>query len=338
MCRGNGGASFGKRCFSSLNRAINWVEIGGDGKVSAVIWGEGAWRTRRGVGLGSSIAAVKAAYGKSLKVRTTKVWTYLTLRRVVRGQVRVTGFLGRTKVGDIVQFYVNHERRQIVSADPATVPSGQGFSVVLTDWEPRVAFPVELRLPWDTGFGVNLGKVAVGRNAAGRLRVSGTGILAQSLARRPAGTKGPVLARVIVEGGLRTPRTTVSLALPVPPTIAVSPGVLVSDAPAQLTVTGAEPEGRYELDAEWTCPVGGVAGRRQGVEDDEITAPPAGGVVVAPIDVSTISFGLFDEECAGATPPATLPATLVLFRSGFAKGGGNSRERVATVAVEVSRV
>ena len=66
-------------------------------------------------------------------------------------------FLGRTKVGDIVQLYVLHERRQLIAADPATVPSGQGFSIVLTDWEPRVAFPVELKLPWDRGFGVDLG-------------------------------------------------------------------------------------------------------------------------------------------------------------------------------------
>ena len=103
-------------------------------------------------------------------------------------------------------------------------------------------------------------------------------------------------------------------------------------------MTGAEPEGRYELDAEWTCPAGGATGRRQGVEEDEITAPPAGGTVVAAIDVSTINFGLFDEECAGPTPPATLPATLVLYRSGVARGGGDSRERAATLAVEVARV
>ena len=339
VCRPASTGGIIKRCFSSLNRAINWVEVGGDGKVSAVVWGEGGWRTRRGVGLGSSISAVKAAYGKSLKVRTTKVWTYLTLRRVVRGQVRITGFLGRTKVGDIVQFYVSHQRRLLVSADPATVPSGQGFSVVLTDFPPREPYEIELRMPWDSGSGTSLGRLVVGRNAVGRLRVSATGILAQSIARRPAGTAGPVLARVVVGSGVTAPRATVRLALPGPPSIAVSPAVLPADGAAQLTVTGAEPEGRYELDAEWTCPVGGVAERRQGVEEDEIVGPPVGGVAVAAIDVSTVSFGLFDEECAGATPPATLPATLVLYRSGVGRGrAADSRERVATLTVEVARV
>jgi hypothetical protein len=338
VCRPVYSGSRTRRCFSSLNRAINWVEIGGDGRVSAVVWGEGAWRTRRGVGLGSSIGAVKAAYGRSLKVRTTKVWTYLTLRRVIRGQVRVTGFLGRTKVGDIVQFYVTHERRLLVSADPATVPSGQGFSVVLTDFPPREPYEIELRLPWDSGFGVSLGRLAVGRNASGRLRVSSTGILAQAIARRPAGTTGPVLARIFAGGGVTAPRGTVRLALPGPPSIAVSPGVLPADGTAQLTVTGAEPEGRYELDAEWACPAGGT-GRRQGVNEDEIVGPAGGVVVVAGIDASTINFGLFDEECAGAAPPATLPATLVLYRGGVGRGrAADSRERVATVTVEVARV
>ena len=87
-----------RRCFTSLRRGVNWVEIDGAGKVQALVWGEGAWRTQRGVGLGSRIGAVKAAYGRSLAVRTTPVWTYMSLRRTVRGQVRVTGFLGRTTV------------------------------------------------------------------------------------------------------------------------------------------------------------------------------------------------------------------------------------------------
>ena len=337
VCQVVSRASGAKRCFSSFNRAINWVEISGDGKVSGLVWGEGGWRTRRGVGIGSSIAAVKAAYRGSLKVRTTKVWTYMTLRKVVRGQVRVTGFLGRTKVGDVVQFYVVHEWRQLLAVAPATVPSGQGFSVVLTDWLPREPREIEIQMPWDTRFGESIGKVAVGRDGKGRRRVPATGLLAGLLARRPAGTPSPVVARVGTGNGVGDLHTTVRLELPAPPTISVAPALLPADGTAVLTVSGAEPSGRYELDAEWTCPLGGT-GRRQGVEQDEITAP-LGGTITAALDASTVNFGLFDEACAGAAPPDSLPATLVLYRDGVGKGSASdSRERVATVAVQVARV
>ena len=337
VCRVVSPASKAKRCFSSLNRAINWVEISGAGRVSALIWGEGGWRTRRGVGLGSSIAAVKSAYRGSLKVRTTKVWTYMTLRKVVRGQVRVTGFLGRTKVGDVVQLYVLHERRRLLATDPATVPSGQGFFVVLTDWAPREPVEIEIQMPWEATFGESIGKVAVGRDGRGRRRVAGTGLLAGLLARRPAGTLGPVVARVGTGNGIGDLRATVRLELPAPPAIAVSPGVLPADGTAQLTVTGAEASGRYELDAEWTCPLG-ANGRRQGIEEDEITAP-LGGTITAALDASTVNFGLFDEACAGPAPPEALPATLVLVRVGVGRGSASeSRERVAAVPVQVARV
>lgn len=321
-----------RRCFSSLRHAVNWVEIDGAGRVQALVWGEGAWRTRRGVGLGSRIGAVKAAYGRALTVRTTPVWTYMSLRRTVGGQVRVTGFLGRTKVGDVVQMYVTRERRRLLSAAPATVPAGAGFAVVLTDWGPREIIDLDVRMPWDQGFGEDLGRVRVGRDGTARLSVGATGILASTLARRPPGTAGPVVARIVA--GDR--HATVALALPGPPALAVTPGTLPADGAATVTVTGAEPAGAYEVDAEWTCPATGATGRRQGLETDPLGAP-AGGTVTGTLDASGVTFGLFDESCAGPAPPVALPATLVLYRLGFARGGASARERVATAAVTVAR-
>ena len=321
-----------RRCYTSLRHGVNWVEIDGAGRVQALVWGEGAWRTRRGVGLGSRIGAVKAAYGRSLTVRTTPVWTYMSLRRTVRGQVRVTGFLGRTKVGDVVQMYVTRERRRLLSAVPAAVAAGAGFAVTLTDWGPREIIDLDLRMPWDRGFGEDLGRVRVARDGTARLAVGATGIVATTIARRPAGTTGPVVARIVA--GDR--RATVTLALPVPPALAVTPGTLPADGAATATVTGAEPAGEYEVDAEWTCPATGATGRRQGLADDPLGAP-AGGTLTGVLDASGVNFGLFDEACAGPAPPEALPATLVLYRLGLGRGGATTRERVATAAVSVAR-
>jgi hypothetical protein len=52
-------------------------------------------------------------------------------------------------------------------------------------------------------------------------------------------------------------RTTVALALPAPPALTVAPGTLPPDGAATVTVTGAQPAGAYEVDAEWTCPATG---------------------------------------------------------------------------------
>jgi hypothetical protein len=128
----------------------------------------------------------------------------------------------------------------------------------------------------------------------------------------------------------------VTLQLPGPPALAVAPGTLPPDGAVTATVTGAEPAGQYEVDAEWTCPATGAKGRRQGLNDDPLGAP-AGGTLTGPLDASGVTFGLFDEECAGPAPPEALPATLVLYRLGFARGGASARERVATAAVTVAR-
>ncbi|HTI33617.1 MAG TPA: hypothetical protein VL422_08060 [Miltoncostaea sp.] len=321
-----------RRCYSSLHHAVNWVEIDGAGRVQALVWGEGGWRTSHGVGLGSRIAAVKAAYRRALIVRTTPVWTYMTLRRTVHGQVRVTGFLGRTKVGDVVQMYVTRERRRLLSIAPPSVPATTGFAVVLRDWGPREIIDLDLRMPWDQGFGEDLGRVRVARDGTGRLAVGATGIVAQVLARRPAGTHGPVMATVVA--GDR--RATVALALPAPPALAVSPSLLPADGGGTVTVTGAEPSGQYEVDGEWTCPATGRPGRYQGVTEDPL-GTPAGGTLTGTLDASGVDFALFDQACAGPAPPDALPATLALYRVGVRGGGADSRERVATAAVTVAR-
>jgi hypothetical protein len=321
-----------RRCYTSLRRGLNWVEIDGAGKVQALVWGEGAWRTSRGVGLGSRIRTVKTAYGRALTVRTTPVWTYMSLRRKIRGQVRVTGFLGRTKVGDVVQMYVTRERRRLLSTAPAAVPAGAGFAVVLRDWGPRELIDLDVRMPWDQGFGEDLGRVRVARDGTARLRVGPTGSLAATLSRRPPGTTGPVTARIVA--GDR--RTTVALTLPAPPALTVSPGTLPPDGGVTVTVTGAEPAGRYEVDAEWTCPATGARGRREGLDDDPLGAP-AGGTLTGALDASGVNLGLFDEGCAGPAPPEALPATLVLHRLGLTRGGASARERVATAEVTVAR-
>lgn len=187
-------------------------------------------------------------------------------------------------------------------------------------------------MPWDQGFGEDLGRVRVERDGTARLAVGATGVVATDLARRPPGTTGPVVARIVA--GDR--RTTVALALPGPPALPVSPGTLPADGTGTVTVTGAEPSGRYEVDAEWTCPVGGAKDRRQGVTADPL-GTAAGGTLTGALDASGVTFGLFDEACAGPAPPEALPATLVLYRLGVARGGAGARERVATAAVQVAR-
>ena len=336
VCPRPSGGTSSTRCYSSLNRAINWLDVNGARRIETLVWGEGGWRTRRGIGLGSRIAAAKAAYGRSLHVRANATWTYMTLRRTVRGEVRVTGFTGRTKVGDIVQIYVTRERRRLLRVEPAAVAAGAGFAGVMTDWSPRQIYDAELRMPWDQGFGADLSRIRTKADGSARLAVGATGVLAGVLARRPAGTTAPVTAWLIVGG--RSGRTVrFTLGLPPPPTIALTSGTLPPDGAVTLSVNGAEPAGQYEVDAEWTCPATGAKGRVQSLQDDPI-GTPAGGSLSGALDTSSVTYALFDEACAGGSPPATLPATLVLLRFGESRGGSTTRERVATLPVTVSRI
>jgi hypothetical protein len=228
--------------------------------------------------------------------------------------------------------YVTRERRRLLSVTPAAVPAVAGFTAVLRDWGPREIIDLDLRMPWDRGFGEDLGRVRVARDGTARLAVGATGIVAASIARRPPGTTGPVQARIVA--GDR--RATVALALPAPPLLAVASGTLAADGTGTVTVTGAEPSGQYEVDGEWTCPASGAEGRSEGVTPDPL-GTPAGGTLTGALDASGVNFGLFDEACAGAAPPATLPATLVLYRLGVRSGGASARERVATAPVSVAR-
>ena len=245
----------------------------------------------------------------------------------------MTGFLGRTKVGDVVQMYVLHERRRLLATDPATVPSGQGFSVVLTDWLPREPVEIEIRMPWDTGSARASGKVAVGRDAKGRRRVAATGLLAGLLARRPAGTPEPGRRAGRHRQRRRRPPhdRAHSRCRPADDRRRRRPSCRPT-ATTQLTVSGAEPSGRYELDAEWTCPARRRPAAARASSRTRSRRRWAGRSPRA-VDASTVNFGLFDEACAGATPPDSLPATLVLYRVGEGRGSASSsRERVATVA------
>jgi hypothetical protein len=326
--------SVGRRCYSSLTHAVNWVEYGGDGRIQAVVFSEGGWRTSHGVGLGSRISAVKAAYGKSLEVRRTPVWTYLTLHRQVRGQLRSTQFLGRTRFGDVVQLSVVRERRMLVDAVPAPVPPDQGFTVRLRDFDPRQAFPVTLAAPWETaGFGEDLGTVPVGLGGTGSLAVT-RAVAGALLAQRPAGTAGPVVMRLAAGGGAKAPHGSVSLTLPAPPTIAVDAMPLPRDGTARVLLSGGEAGGSYELDAEWTCASGGA--RRSQRENLDDLGTPRGGAASSALDPFGLSVAVFAADCAGAAPPPTLPVTLVLMRIGVGVHGASvSRERVAQAVVAV---
>lgn len=317
-----GGAT--RRCFNSLSSAVNYSQVDGAGKVEAWSFNTGAWKTPRGVGLGSRIAAVPAAYGKRLSVRRTRVWTYMYLRQTVAGQPRVTFFLGRTKVGDVVQLAVYREWRQILRPVVPVTPAGRDLAVRLIDVAPRETWQVEVRAPWQ-GF-TTLPKVRadVRGNATVVLSRRG-GTLAQILAVRPAGTASPVTLTFRVRGLQRTTTVTAKVALPPPPTLSYSLPLMSEAAPGTVTVAAMEPLASYGLSAEWVCP-NGVAGRIEDATVDPIFSTRGSDQTVA-VDAGAIRNEVFSPDCAGDPGPATVPVTLVLSRA---------TERVAQITVPLS--
>ena len=187
VCRPASVGGSTKRCFTSLSAALNYAEVEGSGKIEAWSFSDGSWRTPRGVGLGSSIAAVRAVYGARLSVRVTRVWTYMRLRRTVAGLPRVTFFLGRTKVGDVVQLAVWREHRQILRPVVAVTPAGRDLSIRLIDVAPKETWRVDVKAPWQEYATLPPVRTDARGNAIVVLPRR-SGALAQILATRPAGT------------------------------------------------------------------------------------------------------------------------------------------------------
>ncbi len=325
------GASPERRCFNSLNRALSWVEMEGDGRVAGFVWLEPGWKTTRGVGVGSRIAQVTRAYGRRAKVRRTPVWTYIEVVRKVHGQTRVTGFVGRTKVGDIVNMYVIRRHLRIVTPQLAVVPAGAPIEVALSDFAPANRVELEISLPWLTRPEI-VGDALIGPDFSGHVVIPGNGRVASLLARRPAGTTGPVKARLREAHGGTTPWIVVRLELPPPPTIVLAASPLSATVARSATLNGLEAGGSYSLTAEWTCPTSGAL-RSGSASVDEIPFLVGGGSAVVAVDSPRFGSDIFGSSCVDMTT-AQLPVTLVLSR-GSPTG---SPERSATLLTAVTRL
>ncbi len=325
-------ASPERRCYNSLRRALSWIDLEGDRRVAGFTWTEPGWKTTRGVGVGSRIAQVTRAYGRRSMIRRTPVWTYFEIVRKVRGQTRVTGFIGRTKVGDIVTMYVVRRRLEIVRPQPAVLPPGAPLDIALMDFPPLARVELEIKLPWLTR-PETIGETRIGRNGIGRLLIPSGGTVASLLARRPAGTTGTVRARIRQRAALRPQWVNLGLQVPAPPSIVTAPGPLSGDVAGSVTLNGLEAQGRYTLTAEWTCPSSGAPESRNATTD-LIPMLEGGGSQVVAVDSPTFAFAMFGSVCAGPAPPAQLPVTLVLSR---ATQGSAPLERSATLVTAVSR-
>ena len=324
------GASPERRCFNSLKQALSWVEMEGDGRVAGFAWLEPGWTTTRGVGVGSRIAQVTKAYGRSANVRRTRLWTYIEVVRKVHGETRITGFTGRTKVGDIVTTYVVRRHLRIVQPQLAVVPSGVPIEVALIDFAPANRVELEIQLPWLTRPEI-VGDALIGPDFSGHVVIPGNGRVASLLARRPAGTAGPVKARLREAHGGTTPWVVVRLQLPSPPTMVLASSALSGTVPGRVTLNGLEAGGSYSLTAEWTCSVSGAL-RSGPASVDEIPFLAGGGSLIVPVDSPRFASEIFGSSCVDAAT-ILLPVMLVLSR-GSPTGAA---ERSAMLTTEVTR-
>jgi hypothetical protein len=299
-----------RRCHDGLRRAGGGVlQLDGAGRVQAWTFSTGRWTTERGVGRGSTIAAVRRAYGSTLRVRRNRTWTYLDLTQTIAGQRRLTRFVGRTARGDIVTLSVARVRRSIIRPAQALIPAGVDPVLRFIDFAPRATLRPEVRAPW-LSRPVDLGSVRTDARGAATLVVARGGALAQALAARPAGTPSPVTLGFGVAGVRRT--ATAQVALPAPPTLAYDLAVMSEATPGTITVRNPEPRTTYRLTAAWTC-LDGSPGESADVSLDPIYSE-TGADTTAEADVGAIRGGLFNADCTGPVSPATHPVTFILSR------------------------
>ena len=161
--------------------------------------------------------------------------------------------------------------------------------------------------------------------------IPGNGRVASLLARRPAGTAGPVKARLREAHGGTTPWVVVRLQLPSPPTMVLASSPLSGTVPGSVTLNGLEAGGSYSLTAEWTCSVSGAL-RSGPASVDEIPFLAGGGSLIVPVDSPRFASEIFGSSCVDAAT-ILLPVMLVLSR-GSPTGAA---ERSAMLTTEVTR-
>lgn len=322
-----------RRCYNGLRDAGDgFVSINGAGKIEAWTFYTGRWKTGHGVGRGSTIAAVRAAYGKKLRVRRTKTWTYLDLRQTIAGQPRLTSFIGRTRYGDIVTLSIQRVRRDIIRPAQAVTPAGQDLVLRFIDFPPRETITPQASLTGQIG-STTLPAIRTDARGAATLTLPRTGsALAQLLASRTAPGAAPLTLKVEVPGVTRRP-TSVQVALPAPPTLSYDLPVMSSATPGTLRVAAPEPLTTYVVSAGWTCR-DGTLGRAAEVTQDPLYSPDGADVTAAP-DVDAIRGGLFNADCSGTPTPATARVTLTLSRSGTS-GDVTTLDPVGQITVTVS--
>lgn len=286
------------------------LQIDGAGRVASWTFAAGRWRTERGVGRGSRVAAVRRAYAGRLRVRSTRRWTYLDLVRTVGGTRRLTRFAARAPHGRVTTLSVARLRGNLLQADAAPTPADRDLVLRLVDFAPRARLVPRVGAPW-TGRPLDLAPVRTDRRGNATVVLARAGTLADVLASRPAGTASPVTLSLSVAGGRRTVRAQVALAAGA--SLTYDQAVMSEAAPGTLTVRSPEPRTAYALTARWTC-LDGSADEAVGVSEDPIYSEDGADVAVT-VDVGAVRGGLFNADCTGAATPATYPVTLVLSRN-----------------------
>jgi len=326
--------SAARRCYNGLrNAGDGFVSIDGAGRIEAWTFYTGRWNAGHGVGRGSTIRAVRRAFGTKLTVRVTKSWTYLTLRRTIAGQPRRTLFIGRTKYGDIVTLAIQRDRRNIIRAPQAVTPVGQDLVVNFIDFAPRATIIPELRVSGQPRSTLLPAIRTDARGAATLTLPRSSGTLAQWLATRP--TAQQPLTLFVGASGVRGRTVTVQVAGAKPPALSYDLPVMSAATPGTLTITGPEPLATYVVSASWTCR-DRTTGRVDEATQDPITSTNGADITAVP-DVDAIRGGLFNADCTGNPTPATAPVTLTLLRRAQS-GDAITLAPVTQITVTVSSV
>ena len=296
---------------SGGRRFVQQVGVDQLGRVSSVTFRDPGFRTSRGIALGDRIAKLRSAYGSKLRSRITRVWSYFELDRRVGGQLRRTSFLGRTKVGDVVEFTVAQVRKPRLALSR---PADGGLVVALTGWFPLADVPLTLSLGSDPlSRSVELGTGRTDRRGALAFRDPPFGVVDELAARRvpvTATVRAPELYDSLVKRSPRVRATVLITTVPTPPppTLTVAPSRASGpDASVAVSLTGGA--GLFVLVARWTC------GADPPVEMSVETLP---GSSTTSVSLQFLRSARFSPACVGATPPAELPLTLVLRSEGQA--------------------